>query len=254
MARGATAGSEFFTGVLSKLSPEDRQKGEQALEALKTLGGGTVIAAVGDGVLAQSEFSRQADQLKAQQEELAAQKAEIDQREQGLSTWHGELTTWHQANKDALARARNGQLTATPAAATAVIPPGVLTDEAYNERITAERASFLGFQRDQNAITREHFGKFGEIVELEPLLRHPQIANIGLVGVYELVHKERLAKHQTDAERRGRARRVVELTPTGAGSGSPLDALTGGVKEPLVDAAASHYARLQAERTASGRG
>jgi hypothetical protein len=142
-------------------------------------------------------------------------------------------------------------------------PPGVLTEEVFNERMQGTTAGFLGFQRDQNKITREHFAKFGEVVELEPLLTHPRIAEVGLLGVYDLVHADRLKAHQEaavkkhdDAVAAEAVRKFQEAhaqmpypAPNGSGSGSPLDALASN-KDQLVDEAAAHYQRLVAARLA----
>lgn len=260
VGKGAATGSTFLTGVLAKLSPEDRQKGEQALEALKALGGGTVIAAVGDGVLAQDEFSRLTNDLRTQQEDLTARTTELEQRDTALAQWRTDLAAWQQQEKqklDTALRAAGGRQEPPK-----VEPPAGITEDRFGEQLSTERAAFLGFQRDQNAITRDHFTKFGEIVDLEPLLRHPSIAQVGLLGVYELVHKDRLTSHQAAAQKKHddtvaaeAVRKHLEAqasmpypSPTGSGSGSPLDGLTTGAKDSVVDAATAHYARLQAER------
>lgn len=272
MAKGATAGSAFLTGVLAKLPPEDRVKGEAALETLRALGGGTVVAAVGDGVLAQEEFSRQADQLRTQKETLDAQQADLDSREAGLTDWKDQLTDWHTRNKAAIQEAHRLKAGGAPTPGADPVkkvdpPVGVLTEEQYQERQAQEHASILGFARDQNVIQRQHFAKFGEIVDLEPLIRHPQVATLGLLGVYDLVHKDRLAAHTEktakDAEEKIRAdeRQKVQaanaqmpyLTPTGVGSGSPLDALKPAGNQPVVDAAVLEYNRIIAERGAVSR-
>ena len=140
--------------------------------------------------------------------------------------------------------------------------PSRVHSQAYKDGIAQVRAGFLGYQRDQNLITREHFNRFKEIVDVEPLLRHPQIATLGLVGVYELVHKDRLDKWKTDtaaAEKQKIADEAVRTyqasqasmpypSPTGVGSGSPLDGLTVGKQDSVVDAATQEYQRLIRER------
>lgn len=262
--KGTTTGSAFLTGVLAKLPEADRQKGADALATLQALGGGTVVAAVGDGVLAQDEFSRLTNDLKTKQDELEARQQELDQRDAGLAQWRTDLAAWQATEKtklDAALKAAGG----VREPAKVEPPAGVVTEEKLQEILAGERASFLGYDRDKTQITRDHFAKFGEIVDLEPLLRHPSIAQAGLLGVYELVHKDRLQKHQTDATakheesiRADERRKVLEQqasmpypNPTGSGSGSPLDALTVGKSDSVVDAATAHYQRLQAERAAA---
>lgn len=268
MGKGLDTGKTFLQGVLSKITDPGLKSHAEALLANETF-----VTEIGNGVEGQSEIDRQLQTLRAQQTELETQKTELDQREQGLSDWHGRLSTWHQENKAALEEAKRikaggaGNPTPNPHPnPNPATPPGVLTEDAYAERIAAERAAFLGYQRDQNLITREHFTKFGEIVDVEPLLKHPQIAQLGLVGVYQLVHKDRLTQHEADAaKKREDAIRADERqktlaaqaqmpypSPTGAGSGSPLDAIEASRPQPVVDAAVAHYNRLQAERLAAG--
>lgn len=267
--KGAAAGKSFLAGVLARLTPEDRAKGEAALQQLEALGGGTVITAIGDGTLAQEDFSRQSDELRTQGEQLTARQQEQDQRDQALQQWHTDLTGWYTENKDLVETGRkfkkNGSPSPTPTPTPTPLPAG-LTEEQYNERMAGERAAFLGFSRDQNVITREHFQRFGEIVDLEPLLRHAQIAQVGLMGVYELVHKDRLDKWKTEQQTKhdkeigdAAVRKFQESqaqlpypTPTGVGSGSPLDALEAKSSQPVVDAAVAEYNRLVAARHTTG--
>lgn len=261
--KGIAAFDEFIAGVLGAISdPDQKRKAEAAIGELKAIQ--PVAQALGDGVAGQSEIDRQLQTLKTQQEELDTLKTQLDERDQKLGQWHGQLTEWFAANKDALEKGKkpaNGN--GNPNPDDKKVPEGVLTKDVYDENIAGERAAFLGFSRDQNAITREHFLKFNEIVDLEPLLKHPQIAQVGLVGVYQLVHKDRLEKWGTDhtaAEHKKIADEAVRKfqetqaqmpypSPTGAGSGSPLDALTGaGKPDSVTEAATAHYNRLQAER------
>ncbi len=257
MGKGLDTGKSFFQGILGKITDP-----EQKAAAEKLMANESVLTLIGNGVEGQAEIDRQLQTLKTQKEELEGRTTELDQRETGLTDWHGRLAKWHKENADALAAAK---ATATGAPAT---PPATetkvtgLTKEQLDEQMVGERAAFLGFQRDQNEITREHFTKFKEIPDLEPLLTHPQIAQIGLKGVYALVHKDRLTQFDTDAAtarenaiRADERQKVREASatmpypsPTGSGSGSPLDALVTGQKEPVVDAAVSHYNRLVAER------
>lgn len=264
MGRGLDTGRGFMQGVLSKITdPTQRAAAEQLLA------NDAVLTEIGNGVEGQAEISRQLADLRTRSETLTAQQTDLDAREAGLTSWHGELQGWYQSNKTALEEYKvlkaGGRGSTQPGTGTqpasGATPPG-LTAEQLNEQIGTERAAFLGFQRDQNQITREHFTKFQEIVELEPLLRHPRIAELGLTGVYELVHKDRLSKFQEDAAKKredeiraDERRKTLEgqasmpyPSPTGVGSGSPLDALQPANKEPVVDAAVAHYNRLQAER------
>lgn len=261
MGKGLDTGTTFFKGLLSKITdPEQRTAAE------KLLANPDFVTGLGNGVEGQAEIDRQLSTLRTQKEELETRQTELDQREGGLTEWHGRLTTWHAANKAALEEAKKVKIPdPDPTKKTDALPANVVTTDQFKEQMVSERASFLGFERDRQGITRSHFERFKEIVDLEPLLLHPKIAEIGLTGVYELVHKDRLQKHATDAEKaREDAIRADERTkvaaeqasmpypmPTGTGSGSPLDALTGtGVKDSVADAATAHYTRLLQERAA----
>lgn len=273
--KGAAALDDFISGVLSKITdPDQKRKADEALTALKQVG--PVAAALGDGVAGQAEIDRRLQELTTQTQELDDRQKDLDTRTAGLQAWHGDLSTWHSESKALLEDGKKfragGGKTLKPGDAGYVAPSeppkGVLTEDQFKEAIGGERAAFLGFSRDQNLLTREHFAKFGEIVELEPLLRHPKIAEVGLLGVYEIVHKDRLDKHRTDETAkhdkdiadtavRDYAAKQASMpypSPTGAGSGSPLDALTAGAKDSVVDAASAHYARLQQERNAAVAG
>jgi len=262
MAKGAAAGKTFLQGILAKLPEGLRADAARVFETVE------LQTAVGDGTLALEDFTRQSDELTAHKTALEALQAKVKTKDEELATWHGELTAWYGVNKDLieLGKTAQGGDPSKPNGGKKVEEPVAFTPKDYDERIAAERASFLGFQRDQNLLTRQHFTHFGEILDLEPLLKHPQIAQVGLVGAYELVHKERLDKHKADTQAAHdkkiadkavqdyqQANAQMPYPPlTGAGSGSPLDALTAKAS-PVVDAAVEHYNRLTAERAAGGR-
>lgn len=268
--RGSDAAQTFLAGVLAKLSPEDRVQGETAWRTLQALGGGTVASAIGDGTLAQAEFSRLSDDLRTQQETLVRSRAEVEAEQQRLNGIHDAQLQWFEANSAALEEYQRMRASGTPTPTPTPTPsptpaPAGFTEEHFNERIAAERAAFLGFQRDENALLREHFSRFQEVLDLEPLLQHPQIRELGLKGAYQLVHKDRLAQHATAAaaavEEKIRADERAKVlasqasmpypSPTGVGSGSPLDALAPAGQGPVVDAAVTEYLRLQQARAGS---
>jgi hypothetical protein len=218
-------------------------------------------------VAGQSEIDRQLQAARTRQEELDALSTQLTDREAGLTTWHGQLDTWYTANKDAIERGKTHGGAGNGGGRkpeTVELPTGTLTEAQLNERLIAERSAFLGYDRDRGQILREHFTKFNEIVDLEPLLKHPKVGEIGLLGVYGLVHKDRLETFDTDqAKKREDAIRLDERqkvqgqmasmpypSVTGAGSGSPLDALATGKQDSVTDAAAAHYNRLVSERGA----
>jgi hypothetical protein len=263
--KGLEAGSTFLQGVLKTLSPEDRARAEEAVNTLRAVGNGAVVAGIGDGTLGQSEVSRQLSELQTRTTELETRRQEIDDRAAHYDEVHQQQTQWWNANRDALAEYTQMKKTPAPVLTPSNTPaPGMVTEEAFNERLQGATAGFLGLIADQTDLTREHFARFGEVVDVRPLLTHPQIGAVGLKGVYQLVHKDRLEKHQTDAalaaENKIRADERAKvlaqqaempyLPATGAGSGSPLDGLV--QKDNVVDSAMAEYNRLVAARQSAG--
>lgn len=247
-------------------------KGEEALNQLKALGGGAVVAAIGDGTLAQAELSRQLDDLRRREEELETIRAATAARDAQLTTYHSDLDKWYATNQAALEEAKRLKATGGGGTGDPKTPTGGLTAEqiqaALDERIQTEQAGFLGFQRDFNQLQREHFTRFNEVLDLNPLLQHPEVRKVGLIGAYAQIHKDRLAQHEATTQKahddklreegaaaeRERQSTLPYLTPTGAGSGSPLDALQATqAKDSVVDQATQHYARLQQERQSGAR-
>jgi hypothetical protein len=259
-AKGLDLGKAFFQGVIAKITdPEAKAAAE------KLLGNELVLTEIGSGVAGQSEIDRQLQAAQTRQEELDALNARLDEREAGLTQWHGRLDTWYTTNKDAIERGKaGGDGNGGPKPKKVEPPVGMITEEQLNERLVAERAAFLGYDRDRGQILASHFEKFKEVLNLEPLLKHPKVGDIGLLGVYDLVHKERLEQHaaaeakkaedaiRLDERQKTQAQMATMPYPsvTGSGSGSPLDALAVGKPDALTDQAAAHYNRLQAERGA----
>lgn len=261
MAKGLDAGKTFLQGILAKITDPAQKAAAESL-----LGNADFVTAIGDGVAGQSEIDRQLQTLRTQKEELDARAADLTTQQEQLEAWHAGLTDWYTKHKDAIASGAQPR-TPTPTPTPGKVPEGVVTTEQFTEAMRNTQSAFLGFERDRQRITAEHFKKFGEIVDLEPLLVHPKIGELGLTGVYEQVHKDRLEQWKTaDDKRKEDAIRLDERqkvtaaqaqmpypTPTGAGSGSPLDALTPAGPGPVVDAAVQEYNRLQAERAGATR-
>jgi len=263
MGKGLDTGKSFWQGVLGKITdPEQRAAAE------KLLANPDVMTLVGNGVEGQAEIDRRLQDLTTRTATLTDQQRELEEREAALETWHGQLTSWRQANTELLelgkrAKTNGGTPVTPPATPAAPAVPTGLTEDKLNEALRAQAGQFLGYDRDRSQIQREHFSKFKEIVDLDPLLNHPKIAELGLVGVYQLVHKDALAKFADDQKKAEeeriradeRAKVSASMTqmpyppPTGANAGSPLDALKPNEGPgPLVDQAVAEYNRLQSVR------
>lgn len=265
MGKGLDTGKSFWQGVLGKITDP-----EQKAAAEKLLQNNDLMTLVGNGVEGQAEIDRRLQDLTTKTAEIDTAKADLDAREEALTTWHGNLTTWRAANNELLELGKTVKAggRTTPPTTTTTTPPaaGTITEEKLKEALQTQAGQFLGYDRDRNQIQREHFGKFKEIIDLAPLIEHPKIAELGLLGVYNLVHKDALAKFDLDtkkaeedrirADERSKFAASMSTMPyppvTGANAGSPLDALkpVEGAGQ-LVDQATAEYNRLQAARASA---
>lgn len=260
MAKGAQAGQEFLQRVLGKITDPDLKAAAE-----KVFADATVQTEIGGGVLGQSEIDRQLQELRTKTTDLETKAADLAETETRLNAWHGDLTTWHKDNQEYIrlgkaAKANGGKLPADgekPAAAA-----GGVTKDDLDAALRAELGGALNFNLEQNRLMIAHHEKFGKILDIMPLVQHPKIRELGLEGVYNLVHKEALDAHQAaEDKKREEAIRADERSkvasampypnPTGSGSGSPLDALKP-TSTPVVDEAVAEYHRIQATRAAAG--
>jgi hypothetical protein len=257
--KGQPAGAAYLQGVLSKITdPELKAKAEAVFA------NALVQTEVGNGVVGQAEIDRQLQDLKAKTDEVEGLKTDLAAREESLTKWHGDLTGWADTNKEfiRLGKAAKEGKVPEPKVVAAAVPEGVLTEEKFQEALKSELGGVLGFAVDQNALTGRHFELFGKMLDIRPLIQHPKIREIGLNGVYELVHAdalkaktEELAKTAEEKIRADERAKVaagrVDMpypSPSGVGSGSPLDALKPSGSNELVDAATLEYNRLVAAR------
>lgn len=242
MAKRTEVGKEFL-GKLLALIPEDRRSGvaeafEGAEPALETLG---------EGVLRQDEFSRGMDALAAKEKEILAYK--------------GELDGWYETNKARLAtdpKDGNGNKN----------KDGLLTRDDVTKLVTdivGEREKGVAsFVSETNRMAIRHFKEFGEELDFNQLYADPEVAKVGLLGVYEKKFGPQL-KVKADKAEADRIQKIVDERvaeerkkfssrppyPVAGGDRSPLDALeeSGENKSPhTVDEAVDHYDKLVQER------
>jgi len=106
------------------------------------------------------------------------------------------------------------------------------------ETLAPREGAYVQYVSDAVQFADFHRQNFKETLNVNDLVRHPQIGELGVRGVYELVHKDKLEKMRADAvtareeEIRADERRKIASTgpvdmpyPMG-GEGSPLDALS----------------------------
>lgn len=265
----------FIQGVLSKITDPGQRASAEAL-----FGNQVVLQLFDDGVAGQSEIDRQLADLRTKTEAATQKTAELDEREGKLKTWHQGLTDWRQENQEfvelGVAAKKANWKPGDPPPKTGgdnggkELPAGVVTEEVLKTTLGNFESSVLGFAADQNLLMQQHFKNFGDILDVTPLIKHPQIRELGLVGVYNLVHKAALEAKATEAQT-ARDKKIADeavakfraeqgtqmpypLVGQGPQSGSPLDGLNVKVEAGapgLVDRASAEYARLQAGRAAN---
>jgi hypothetical protein len=269
MAKGIDTGKAYLAGVLSKITdPELKGLAE------RVFANATVQTEIGNGVEGQSEIDRQLQDLRTKQEELTTLQATLDDRDEKLTQWHEGLNGWKATNEEylRLGKAAKDKGITDPAKIGApdpskALPAGVVTEEKLTEVLQREFASLGNFAIEQNDLMRRHLDTFGSLAtfDVRALLTHPKIREVGLIGVYDLVHKDALTAKATEKaaaaeatiRKDERAKTLAEqaqmpyVSPSGVASGSPLDALKPSGTNALVDAATVEYTRLQTQRGAA---
>lgn len=188
------------------------------------------------------------DEERAELERLRTQTETTQSR---LTNWRGRLDTW-KADMETKFTEREQQLSAreaAPASRTPDDPPpaaraGEVTmtkDEIAKivaEVIAPREGAYVQYVADAYRFGDFHRQNFKETLNINELVQHPKIGELGVQGVYELVHKEKLEKMRTDAvaareaeiraDERSKiaAGAAVDMPYPMGGEGSPLDALT----------------------------
>lgn len=248
----AERGRQFFSEVLSKL-PENLQAEMQTY--LQSDAAGEFLTAVADGTMRQSDFSRAHNAL-------AEQKAALERWQQSLETWR------EQANNDYLSGRKinskpgdpnpdNPDPNPDPAPSGGLDPTKVKA--AIGQELNDREIHYANFMAETTRLSTEHYAKFGKVLDLRPVLAHPELQRLGLEGTYRLVHKAEFdaADAKAAADREAQIRKderdkvLAEVAasplpgsvPDGGGSGSPLDFL-GDKSDFSVDAAVRAYREL----------
>lgn len=248
-------GKAFLQGVFSKL-PAEKQAQYGAL--LDDPDAGVILDEIGDGVLRQSDYSRQMNTL-----------AEEEKR---LTTWHGQLTEWHTtkasefATKEQDLATREEALRGRPNPSAAEPPAkGAVTKEDLDQ---FSRNASYGVAMMQD-LAFDHFTKFGERLDTVGLLQRPEVVQHGLEAGYKLIFKDKIDAHDKAAQEKrdnalreegarkareelGSRQHLPYPTPGPGEPGSPLDALTPAGATPgnegVVDKAVQSFYELQAQR------
>jgi hypothetical protein len=193
MAKDAkTVGSTFLAEVLAKLPEAERAK---AQEVFAGAAAEAALVALGEGALRQSDYSRASN--------------EIRQKEAEVDTYKGQLDTWFAEKKPILEEVEvlRAKVAGQPPVVPPVVPPAApafdpskfVSPEALTKTLEATERGALQFIIESNKLAQQHFKDFGEPLDLAPLVQHKQVQQLGLDGVYRLVHAEQIATRATAA-------------------------------------------------------
>ncbi len=170
-------GKAFLTELLAHVPEESRAAVQAAVE-----GSEQALDTLGAAVLRQSDYSRKQDETAA---------------------WKQQLDDWYAQNKATLDAAARPTPPVTPPATDPIQSPATatfLTREDFAKEIRAQQAQAVAAIVHTNQLSTKHFKTFGEVLDIEALMKDPQIEQIGLLGVYDKTFKPRYEEIRTKAE------------------------------------------------------
>lgn len=230
MPAALDVGKSFLSDLLSKI-PED----SRAAVAAAFSASDAAVETLGKGALAQSEFSRAMDAVKATEKALEAERA-------GIQSVHSKQQEWWKTVQPVVALGEAAQAAgwtpeAPPAGGTppaaATLPEDVLR-KADMDKLVESHLAVVAYV---NKLSASHLHEFGEVLDLSPLIAEAQSSGKGLPDVYAAKFADRFAEKRQKAldaevESRVQTRLADErkkfghgVYPTGPSTGSPLDAL-----------------------------
>lgn len=217
-------GSAFLHEVLAKV-PEDKRA--SVLDALST--SPEALELLGSGVLRQSDYSRQMDDLRTQ-------KATVEDVQRAQAEWWKTAEPIAQLG-EAAAKAGWKPGTPLPGGTPPVDPPADMVRKAdLDER---ER-NFVRYNAFTNKLAFTHLQRFNDPLDLEALIADATKANVTLDVAYQSKYGAKIAEQDAakvtaDIDRRVQEGVAAKLKEAGAGAhpsfpgkpplGSPLDAL-----------------------------
>ncbi len=207
----------FLTGLVA-LVPEGPGR-DQAQAIFASLGTAETAAEyVASHVLRQEDYSRS---MNEGAEATTKKQGELDALVASLQGERGRLDEWWKVNEPVLKEAKllkdagkwPGSPTPTPVPTVvdplkpAPTPTPVLVDA--NRPLTQADLDARLKQFGEEALpimsmipklSLEHFKTFEEVLDVDTLTKHPKLPELGLMGVYQEVYKEKLDKIVADAE------------------------------------------------------
>lgn len=109
--------------------------------------------------------------------------------------------------------------------------------EIVGKILAPREAAYVTYVADATKFSIFHLQNFKETLDVNALVQHPRIGELGVKGVYELVHKDKIdamtaatAKAAEEAIRADERQKIATSAPVDMpypiGEGSPLDVLT----------------------------
>jgi len=209
----------FLTGLVA-LVPEGPGR-DQAQTLFASLGTAEAAAEfIASSVLRQEDYSRSMNEGK---EAATKKQGELDALVASLQGERGRLDEWWKVNEPVLkeAKALKDAGKWPPAALPTPVPTVVdplkpaptptpidanrpLTAAELDARLDARLKTFgeeaLPIMSLIPKLSLEHWKAFEEVLDVDALTKHPKLPDLGLMGVYQEVHKDRLDKIVADAE------------------------------------------------------
>jgi hypothetical protein len=237
MAGKAELGKQFLDELKGKLPDSLRGNLDSILSSPEAL---AALEIVGSRV-------SPLDEERQRLQELATR---LETTESRLTDWKGRLETWKTGKETELTEREHKLREREANRPTPNDPPadgGNRTDGAnmtkedvaklVGEVLAPREAGYIAYVADAVRFSTFHQQHFKEILDVNTLVRHPQIGELGVKGVYELLHKDKLDKMNLDAEKakeeairadeRAKIRTEAPVDmPYPLGDGSPLDVLT----------------------------
>lgn len=256
--------SQFLQDLLAKLPEADRGSVEAVFSKAEAA---EAVKFADTGAKRQSDYSRHLDALRTQQEELNAKTARVEDT-------YAQQTAWWEANKplvEAGKKALGGDGNPNPNPATAPakveLPPDVLRKDDVLKLINEREAGAVAFIAATNELTMRHYQEFGERLNVNELLADPNVAKVGLAGVYQQKYQDRyaakaataeearinkLVEERVATERKQFASRMPYPVAANGADASPLDSLAATEKPDAsqftAEAAADEYLQLAAAK------
>lgn len=249
MSKALETGKTLLDSVLAKLPENLRDAAKTAFAAPEAADALTELGARG---LAQSDYSRQMDDIRRKDQELADAQAEI-------ARVHKEQTDWYAANKPALDEYNRIKAGGTPPAAP--VPPAApagISKEDLDKVLGDRDRSYAQVLGITSTMTAQHYKDFGEVLNVADLIAFAEKNRLPLADAYaqkfaepikarnDKLESERIEKLVAERLATERAQHAGQPFPLRNADPSVLDNLTkeSDKSQYSADAAAAEYARL----------